>query len=130
MDSTSVHHFEHERWSADSCHCVKGWLETPSNMLYLPPVIFTLSPYNAFYGRDVSNSLFGLHAFTGCNMTSVFKGKEKVTAMKFVEKKKKTRNKHFKVVFMKLKESWQINEGTLSSIKEFACIPNGNKQKC
>jgi hypothetical protein len=47
------------------------------------------------------NALLGLHAFTGCDSTSSFKGKGKVKAVKLMEK-----NTNFQELFMKLGESW------------------------
>ena len=49
-------------------------------------------------------------------------------AIEFMKKKKNAKKiNHFSVVFMKLAESWQINEEILSSIEEFPCVLYYNK---
>lgn len=69
------------------------------------------------------NALLGVHAFTGCDSTSAFKGKGKVKAVKLVEK-----NVHFKELFMELGESWIVDENILSSIEKFTCALYGKER--
>ena len=59
------------------------------------------------------DAFLGVHAFTGCDNSSAFKGKGKVKTIKIVERKE-----HSKQMFAKLGESWKI-EGLLMSFEEF-----------
>ena len=65
-------------------------------------------------------ALLGLHAFTGCNSTSAFKGKGKVKAIKLLQKKE-----NYQMVFARLGEEWDINEDLLSALSEFTCALYG-----
>ena len=69
------------------------------------------------------DALLGLHAYTGCDSTSAFKGKGKVKAIKLVEKKQ-----GFKHVFARVGETWEVDEDLLDSVEEFTCALYG-KQK-
>lgn len=51
----------------------------------------------------ICNAYLGLHAFTGCDSTSAFKGKGKVKAIHLVQK-----HCHFQELFTKLGESWTV----------------------
>lgn len=71
----------------------------------------------------ICDAFLGLHAFTGCDSTSAFRGKGKVKALKIVQK-----SKHFQKVFSALGESWEVTTETLVVIEEFTCALYGNRR--
>ena len=69
------------------------------------------------------DAFLGLHAFTGCDSTSAFRGKGKVKALKLVQK-----SKHFQQEFSTLGESWELTPETQVVIEEFTCALYGNQR--
>ena len=63
-----------------------------------------------------------LHAFTGCNTTSTFKGKGKIRPIKLVKSKSS-----FIETFASLGGSWKVFEHTLVELEEFTCLVYKNK---
>lgn len=68
----------------------------------------------------ICNVYFGLHAFTGCDSTSAFKGKGKVKAIQLVQK-----HCHFQELFTKLGEYWTVSQNTQKGMEEFTCALYG-----
>ena len=58
-----------------------------------------------------------LHAFTGCNTTSAFKGKGKIRPITLVKSKSS-----FIETFASLGSSWKVFEHTLVELEEFTCL--------
>ncbi|KAL2095547.1 hypothetical protein ACEWY4_007695 [Coilia grayii] len=68
------------------------------------------------YSQDHISALLALHAFTGADCTSAFKGKGKVQPMKILNQ-----NSKFIQVFAKVGNSWELDEEILSGVEEFTC---------
>lgn len=68
----------------------------------------------------ICNAYLGLHAFTGCDSTSAFKGKGKVKAIHLVKK-----HQHFQELFKKLGESWTVSRNMQKGMEEFTCALHG-----
>jgi hypothetical protein len=65
----------------------------------------------------------GLHAFTGCDSTSAFKGKWKVKAIKLMLK-----NKDIVDAAARLGNEWSISKDTLSTLQQLTCSLYGMPQ--
>lgn len=65
----------------------------------------------------------GLHAFTGCDSTSAFKGKGKVKAIKLMLK-----NKDILDAAARLGNEWSISKDTLSTLQQLTCSLYGMPQ--
>ena len=68
------------------------------------------------YGPQNCSALLGLHAFTGCDTTSSFKGIAKVKPLKLMLKKSK-----FESEFAKLGESWEVPDDLIVELESFTC---------
>ena len=68
------------------------------------------------YGEQVCTALLGIHAFTGCDSTSSFKGKGKVVPFKLMLK-----SSSFIELFAHLGDEWAVTEAHLHSLEEFVC---------
>ena len=69
------------------------------------------------------SALLGLHAFSGCDSTSAFKGKGKVKPMKVMQQKPK-----FATAFAKLEENWKVTEDLLDGLEMFTCFMYGRQR--
>ena len=72
------------------------------------------------YGQMYSSALMVLHAFTGCDSTSAFKGIGKIKPIKILEKKK-----HFQNVLAVVGDSWEMSPTLLEVFEEFTCCMYG-----
>ena len=72
------------------------------------------------YSQSVCSALLGIHAFTGCDSTSAFKGKGKIRPMKLILK-----SPSFCSAFSKLGDSWQISDELVTEIEKFVCSVRG-----
>ena len=69
---------------------------------------------------EYCSALLGLHAFSGCDSTSAFKGIGKVKPIKLMQQ----RNKFVKPL-AELGESWNVSDKLLSGLEEFTCALYG-----
>ena len=72
------------------------------------------------YSQVNCGALVGIHAFTGCDSTSAFKGKGKVKAIRLLQKKE-----NYQRVFSRLGDEWDICNDLLSALSEFTCALYG-----
>ena len=68
------------------------------------------------YGEQHCAALLGLHAFTGCDTTSSFKGIAKLKPLKLMLKRDK-----YESVFAKLGESWEVPGDVMVELESFTC---------
>ncbi|KAL7404873.1 hypothetical protein ABVT39_020258 [Epinephelus coioides] len=68
------------------------------------------------YSNEHISALLALHAFTGADCTSAFKGKGKVRPMKILNQ-----NSKFIQIFAEVGNSWELDERILSGVEEFTC---------
>ena len=68
------------------------------------------------YGQNYSSALMVVHAFTGCDSTSAFKGIGKIKPIKIVEKRKQ-----FVDALAVVGDSWDVSSSMLKSFEEFTC---------
>lgn len=68
------------------------------------------------YSQEHISALLALHAFTGADCTSAFKGKGKVRPMKIL-----SQNSKFIQIFAEVGNSWELDEQILSGVQEFTC---------
>ena len=73
------------------------------------------------YGPEQSAALLALHAFTGCDTTSSFRGVAKVKPIKILKKETKYQN-----TFASLGDSWNVTECSQDEIEAFTCNIYGN----
>ena len=66
--------------------------------------------------ESLTSVLLGLHAFTGCDSTSAFRGKGEVIPIKILLKSEK-----FKKAFSLLGSSWKDNDSFLEVMELFVC---------
>ena len=83
--------------------------------------IFDISKISETLGQKQCSSLLALHAFTGCDSTSAFRGIGKVKPIKVLEKKKE-----FEDPLVVLGESWNVVDSTLHELEEFTCAIYGH----
>ena len=76
----------------------------------------SISKVSAALGHDVCASLLGLHSFTGCDTVSAFSGRGKLAALKLI-----MTHDHFRDVFTKLGQEWQLTDEILKVLEEFTC---------
>ena len=72
------------------------------------------------YTQQQCSALLGLHAFTGCDTCSAFKGIGKKKPIKLLQK-----NPTFYQVFELLGESWSIPDELFTGAEEFTCVLYG-----
>ena len=72
------------------------------------------------YGDPMCSSMVALHAFTGCDFTSCFKGKGKVTALEILLK-----FPGFGRLFQDLGTSWNKAEDLVQEAEKFVCAMYG-----
>ena len=72
-------------------------------------------------GKEHCEALLSLHALTGCDTTSCFKGKGKIKHLKILEK-----NKEYEEILSKLGEDWCLDPAISSGIEKFVCHIYGN----
>ncbi|CAJ1061361.1 hypothetical protein XNOV1_A016548 [Xyrichtys novacula] len=68
------------------------------------------------YSEEHISALPALHAFTGADCTSAFKGKGKVQPTKILNQ-----NSKFVQIFAEVGNSWELDETILSGVEEFTC---------
>ena len=61
-------------------------------------------------------SLLGLHSFTGCDTANAFSGQGKLAALKLL-----MTHDHFRDVFIKLGDGWQLTHDIFKVLEEFTC---------
>ena len=72
------------------------------------------------YTQAHCTALMCLHAFTGCDTTSAFKGLGKIKPLKVLQK-----NPKFAATLSRLGESWEVPEDLIDDLEEFACSMYG-----
>ncbi len=72
------------------------------------------------YTQQECSALLGLHAFTGCDTCSAFKGIGKVKPIKVLQK-----NPRFSHVLEQLGDSWDIPDDLLVEVEELTCALYG-----
>lgn len=82
--------------------------------------IINISKLSQEYGDRQCSALLALHAYTGCDTTSAFKGIGKVKPIKVLRKKER-----FEEVFSTLGDSWEVQESTLKELESFTCTLYG-----
>ena len=73
------------------------------------------------YGPAKCTTLLCLHAYTGCNTCSAFKGIGKIKPMKIIEKKTELANS-----LSKLGDSWEVDDETLKALETLTCCFYGS----
>ena len=68
------------------------------------------------FSQEHISALLALHAFTGADCTSAFKGKGKVRPIKILNQ-----NSKFIQIFAEVGNSWELDEQILSGVQEFTC---------
>ena len=71
----------------------------------------------ATVGIDVCRALLGMHAYTGCDITSAFAGKGKASALKFL-----TNNREIKYTFLELGQEWDLSPELMDKLEAFTCL--------
>ena len=72
------------------------------------------------YSQVNCAALLGIHAFTGCDSTSAFKGKGKVKAIRLPKKKE-----NYQRLFSRLGDECDVSNDLLSALLEFICALYG-----
>ena len=67
-------------------------------------------------GEQCCGALLGLHAFTGCDATSTFKGIGKLKPLKLMQKTSKYEN-----ACGSLGESWTVSQDLMNDLESFTC---------
>ena len=92
--------------------------KTPSSAKYVtkvrPPSVPECPP------REYCTALMALHAFTGCDSTSAFKGVGKIKPIKTMQKMPK-----YQPLLAKLGDSWEVSEDLVKDLEEFTCAMYG-----
>ena len=73
---------------------------------------------------DVSETLLGLHAFTGCDTASAFHGRGKVKAFRLMLKH------DFASTFKSLRQSWEVSQELFEKLRVFIWESFGFEIKC
>ncbi len=76
----------------------------------------------ATVGIYVCRALIGMHAYTGCDITSAFAGKGKASALKFL-----TNNREIKNTFTELGQEWDLSSELMNKLEGFTCVLFGPK---
>lgn len=79
---------------------------------------------HARFGSDLCEAVCGLHAFTGCDSVSCFRGKGKIKPLVLMQE-----SQEFTRAFQELGESWEISDSTFASLESFVCKLYG-QQTC
>ena len=72
------------------------------------------------YTQEYCTALMALHAFTGCDSTSAFKGVGKIKPIKTMQKMPK-----YQPLLAKLGDSWEVSEELVKGLEEFTCAMYG-----
>ena len=72
------------------------------------------------YTQQHCTALMALHAFTGCDSTSAFKGIGKIKPIKTLQKMPK-----FELVLAQLGDSWEVSDDLFTGLEEFTCAVYG-----
>ena len=72
------------------------------------------------YTQQHCTALMALHAFTGCDSTSAFKGIGKIKPIKTLQKMPK-----FEPVLAQLGDSWEVSDDLFTGLEEFTCAVYG-----
>ena len=85
--------------------------------------LINITELGAHYSKEYCKALLGLHAFTGCDSTSAFKGKGKVRAMKWMLKDD---------IILKaaaaLGNEWTVSEENITGMERLACRLYGSQR--
>ena len=73
-------------------------------------------------GHNVALALPGLHSFTGCDTTSAFAGKGKLSALKILKG-----SVQFQQLFQTFGNDWHLSEDKFEELEEFTCLLYGSK---
>ena len=82
--------------------------------------LYNITEISQQFGQKKCSSLLALHAFSGCDTTSSFKGIGKIKPMKTLEKHSK-----FEDAFAELGDTEEIKESTIANLEQFACYMYG-----
>ncbi|KAK6184936.1 hypothetical protein SNE40_007284 [Patella caerulea] len=76
-----------------------------------------------FLGRNMCTALLALHAFTGSDSTSAFKGKGKLRGIKLLEK-----SQMYQESFAQVGNSWDIEDSLFDILEQFTCLLYNNSR--
>ena len=68
------------------------------------------------FSQEKCSALLGLHAFTGRDTCSAFKGTGKIKPIKVLQK-----NAKFKDMLARLGDSWEVSDDMFSDAEELTC---------
>ena len=84
--------------------------------------MLNISTISKEFGDKFSTALLGLHAFTGCDTTSAFKGIGKLKPIKILQK-----SPEFESSLSELGESWEVSDRVVKDLEIFTCRLYGSK---
>ena len=85
--------------------------------------LINITELGSHYSENLCNALLGLHAFSGCDTVSAFKGKGKIKPMKLLLK-----SPSFCQVLAQLGEQWDVTDELISGMKKCVCAVYGGKK--
>ena len=85
--------------------------------------LINISDLSKEYSEELRSALLGLHAFTGCDSTSAFKGIGKIKPIKLIQKVTK-----FCEPLGRLGEEWEISDDTVQQLEELTCALYGKSR--
>lgn len=84
--------------------------------------LWSINKICANKGENMSSVLPAVHCFTGCNTTSAFERRRKMSPLKLVEK-----NPVYMYTFAMLGENHEYSNDMLVSIEQFVCHMYGHR---
>ena len=100
---------------------VKTGKQNKLRLMYMDKVVDGINYNNK---ADVSETLLGLHAFTGCDTASAFHGRGKVTSFRLMLKH------DFVNTFKSLRQSWEVSQELFEKLQVFIWESFGFEIKC
>ena len=85
--------------------------------------LINITELGSHYSENLCNALLGLHAFSGCDTVSAFKGKGKIKPMKLLLK-----SSSFCQVLAQLGEQWDVTDELISGMEKCVCAVYGGKK--
>ena len=85
--------------------------------------LINITELGSHYSENLCDALLGLHAFSGCDTVSAFKGKGKIKPMKLLLK-----SPSFCQVLAQLGEQWDVTDELISGMKKCVCAVYGGKK--
>ena len=85
--------------------------------------LINISDITEEFTQEWCTALLGLHAYTGCDSTSAFKGRGKIKPLKALQGAPK-----FVPVLAKLGDEWEVSDESLDGLEEFCCLLYGHKR--